>query len=170
MVANDVKGFLGVLVTTAANTQRQAFSDQSFAILSDEYMLLSLRMGYHFTTIEAVCTEDDNKNYIRFQYKEGGAALDRRVRRINLITEVLSRMGFEHNARGDFLDSTLAYVDMVTICERLHTLGRLNMLTKQLDMALSNDEVARWYATDIMTKLGLLQPGEREDESSPRQH
>jgi pyruvate,water dikinase len=169
VVSNDVRGFMGVLVTTAGNSQRQAFSDQSFAILSEEYMLLSLRMGYHFTTIEAVCTEDDNKNYIRFQYKEGGAALDRRVRRINLITEVLTRMGFEHNARGDFLDSTLAYVDIGTICDRLHTLGRLNMLTKQLDMALSNDEVARWYTTDIMTKLGLLKPGERRDESDSGQ-
>lgn len=168
VASNDIKGFMGVLVTTSANSQRQAFSDQSFAILSEEYMLLSLRMGYHFTTIEAVCTDNDNKNYIRFQYKEGGAALDRRVRRINLITEVLTRMGFEHNARGDFLDSTLAYVDMNTICERLHLLGRLNMLTKQLDMALSNDEVARWYTMDIMTKLGLLKPGERQDESGPR--
>jgi len=28
-------------------------------------------------------------------------------------------------------------------------------MTKQLDMALSNDAIARWYAEDFMKKLGL---------------
>ncbi len=162
-------GFMGVLVTTAANTNRQAFSDKSFAIVSQEYMLLSLRMGYHFTTIEAVCTLDDNMNYIRMQYKEGGAALDRRVRRINLISEILTRMGFEHSSRGDYLDSKIAYIDDQSVCDKLYLLGRLNMLTKQLDMALSNDEVARWYADDIMKKLGLLKPEEQNNASSTEQ-
>ncbi|MGD8921956.1 MAG: PEP/pyruvate-binding domain-containing protein [Candidatus Zixiibacteriota bacterium] len=163
---NGMGGFMGVLVTTAANTNRQAFSDKSFAIVSQEYMLLSLRMGYHFTTIEAVCTLDDNMNYIRMQYKEGGAALDRRVRRINLISEILKRMGFEHSSRGDYLDSKIAYIDDQSVCDKLYLLGRLNMLTKQLDMALSNDEVARWYADDIMKKLGLLKPEEQNNAPS----
>jgi pyruvate,water dikinase len=126
-------------------------------------------MGYHFTTIEAVCTLDDNMNYIRMQYKEGGAALDRRVRRINLISEILTRMGFEHSSRGDYLDSKIAYIDDQSVCDKLYLLGRLNMLTKQLDMALSNDEVARWYADDIMKKLGLLKPEEQNNASSTEQ-
>jgi hypothetical protein len=28
-------------------------------------------------------------------------------------------------------------------------------MTKQLDIALSNDAVAQWYANDFMKKLGL---------------
>ena len=161
----DAKGILSVLATTAVDTARQSFSETSFAIVSEEYMLLSLRMGYHFTTVEAVCTDDANKNYIRMQYKDGGAALDRRVRRVTLMSEVLHRMGFEHLTKGDYLDSKVAYLDSETCCYKLGLLGRLNILTKQLDMALSTDEVARWYTDDIMKKLGLTEPGEHHHDS-----
>ena len=58
---------------------RGQFTEDSYAILSHEYMIVSLRMGYHFTTIEAMCTDEPNKNFIRLQYKQGGAALDRRL-------------------------------------------------------------------------------------------
>ena len=148
-------GRSGRALATQKDSPKQRYSENSFAIISKEYMLMSLRMGYHFTTVEAVCTEDTNKNYVRLQHKEGGAALDRRVRRVDLMTEVLTRMGFRHNGQGDYLDSTLAYADFDTVCQRLRLLGRLSMLTKQLDMALTNEAVTRWYTQDIMKKLGL---------------
>jgi pyruvate,water dikinase len=150
-------------LATHNESDRSNFSESSFAIISKEYMLLSLRMGYHFTTVEAVCTADPNKNYVRMQHKEGGAALDRRVRRVNLITEVLTRMGFRHNGQGDYLDSTIAYLEFNAACRKLGLLGRLSMLTKQLDMALTNDNVARWYTDDILDKLGFAPTDEQDD-------
>ncbi len=161
MTQTSNSGFSGKALATQTEDGRKAFSESSFAILSKEYMLLSLRMGYHFTTVEAVCTDDSNKNYVRMQHKEGGAALDRRVRRVTLMTEVLERMGFRHNGKGDYLDSTLAYMEFDTACKVLQKLGRLSMLTKQLDMALSNDEITRWYTEDILKKLGLQTDRER---------
>jgi pyruvate,water dikinase len=118
-------------------------------------MLLSLKLGYHFTTFESMCTSEPSKNYIRMQFKGGGASADRRVRRIGLITDLLSRIGFEHASRGDFLDTSISYADESAIVARLGLLGRITMLTKQLDMALANDSVARWYAEDFARKLGL---------------
>lgn len=157
----DVKGFMSVMGTSVTAGAREDFSETSFAILSREYMIISLRMGYHFTTVEAMCTDEVRKNYVRMQYKEGGASLDRRARRIKLIMSILSRLGFEHHSKGDFLDSRLAYRQTDALYERLFLLGRLTMLTKQLDMALSNDSVADWYTKDIMKKLGLLSEKER---------
>ena len=151
----DVKGFLSVLGTSVTQGNREDFSETSFAILSKEYMIISLRMGYHFTTVEAMCTEDVGKNYARMQYKEGGASLDRRERRIKLIRDILARFGFEHHSSGDFLDTRIVHQKAEIIRDRLFQLGRLIMLTKQLDMALSNDSVAEWYTQDIMKKLGL---------------
>jgi pyruvate,water dikinase len=124
-------------------------------------MLLNLRMGYHFATIEALATSEPSKNYIRMQYKEGGAPLERRIRRINLIIELLQRMGFESTSRGDFLDAVLAYQDAETINAHLYNMGRINILTKQLDMALSSDAVARWYTDEFLKKLGLQKSDER---------
>ncbi|MCD6249592.1 MAG: hypothetical protein J7J98_04585 [candidate division Zixibacteria bacterium] len=133
----------------------EGYSESSFAILSQEYMIVGLRMGYHFTTVEGMCTSYPQKNYIRMQYKEGGATPERRERRIKLIKNVLSRLGFEHQAKGDFLDTHLMYSDKRQICEGLSKLGRLIMLTKQLDMALTTDKVTDWYTRDIRSKLGI---------------
>ena len=69
--------------------------------------------------------------------------------------DILTRAGFEHANRGDFLDSNITYADEKTVKEALRLLGRLTMLTKQLDMALSNDSLAEWYAEDFARKLGL---------------
>ncbi len=156
----NLSGFVSVVTTQMGTGSRQDFAEASFALLSTHYMLLSLHLGYHFTTFESMCTPEPSKNYIRMQFKGGGASADRRVRRIGLVMDLLSRMGFEHASRGDFLDTSISYVDEAAIAERLRLLGRLTMLTKQLDMALSNDALAQWYAGDFALKLGLRAPGE----------
>jgi pyruvate,water dikinase len=112
-------------------------------------------MGYHFSTFEALVTPEPEKNYIRMQFKLGGAPLERRIRRIWLICELLRKVGFENSSKGDFLETTIAYQGSAEMLERLHLLGRITILTKQLDLALSSDERARWYLNDFSDKLGL---------------
>ena len=71
------------------------------------------------------------------------------------MVEILSRMGFKHSGRGDFLDAKISYEDHPAMAEKLRLLGRITMMTKQLDMALSNDAVSQWYTQDFMKQLGL---------------
>lgn len=156
----DTGGFASVVGNAMTRSDAECFSETSFALLAHNYMILSLRMGYHLMSIEAMCTGDAGKNYIRMQYKEGGAAADRRVRRIRLIMDVLSELGFEHQSKGDFLDTRLSRVDCETVFDQLFSLGRLTMLTKQLDMALSNDSVTEWYTNDIKNKLAKVKRGD----------
>jgi pyruvate,water dikinase len=104
-------GFMSAMITHMTSGERGTFAENSFAILGEEYMLLSLYLGFHFTTIEAMCAEEVSKNYVRMQFKEGGTSLDRRVRRIRLIMDILSKMGFENSGKGDFLDSMVSYQD-----------------------------------------------------------
>ena len=150
-----MKGLFGVFTTNLTRGEEERFSEKSFAILSKEYMILSLRMGYHFSTIEAMVTPEENKNYIRMEFKDGGATLERRIRRINLLTDILSKAGFENFSKADFLDARLSCQDADSTTESLHLLGRLTVMTKQLDMALSNDSIAKWYTNDFMKKLGI---------------
>ena len=149
----DLKGFITVMANDMTRGSLPEFSENSYAILSREYMLLSLRMGYHFSTIEALCTDTESKNYIRVQYKEGGAPLDRRTRRIKILVALLAQMGFESSSQGDFLDALLTYRTRPAILSRLRQLGRISLMTKQLDMALSNDAIAQWYVEDLKKKL-----------------
>jgi pyruvate,water dikinase len=156
----DMKGLFGVFATTMTRSEDERFSEKSFAILSKEYMILSLRMGYHFSTIEAMVTDEENKNYIRMEFKDGGATVERRVRRVKLLTDILTRVGFENYSKGDFLDSRMSYQDAPSIKEALYLLGRLTVITKQLDMALSNDAIAKWYTGDFLKKLGMAEGGD----------
>ena len=151
----NFKSFASSMTPESNRKKKSGFSQNSYAILSKEYMIVSLRMGYHFTTIEAMVTDEPNKNYIRMQYKEGGAVLEKRVRRIKLIMDLLNNMGFEHHSGGDFLDSILSYSGREETRNKLMLLGRITMMTKQLDMALSNDQIAEWYYQDFLKQLGL---------------
>ena len=162
--STNLKGFMTVMATNMTTGARMEFSENSYAILSKEYMIVSLRMGYHFTTVEAMCSDEPSKNYIRMQFKAGGASVDRRVRRIKLIMDILSAMGYEHHTTGDFLDTMLTYEDKERIKHKLHQLGRIAMLTKQLDMALANDSITQWYTKDFLKKLGLNKNTENTDE------
>ncbi|MEE9443453.1 MAG: PEP/pyruvate-binding domain-containing protein [candidate division Zixibacteria bacterium] len=143
---------LGTDLTLKTNKD---YSEYSFTVLGREYMMLSLRLGYHFTTVEVMRTDETGNNYIHMQYKDGGATLDRRIRRIKLLKDILSHMGFTQQRKGDFLNAGISYQDKQVIDEKLFLLGRLTMKTKQLDMALSNDAVAEWYTQDFIKKLGL---------------
>ena len=57
------------------------------------------------------------------------------------------------------MDAKIAYEDHPTTAEKLGLLGRLTMMTKQLDMALSNDAISQWYTQDFMKQLGLDKEG-----------
>jgi len=151
----ELKGFMSVMATKLSTSTRGEFSESSFAVLSKEYMILSLRMGYHFTTVESMCTQVAANNYIRFQCKGGGASIERRTRRIRLFREILSRVGFQFHGTGDFIDAKSAYQNPGTVQHQLTLLGRITMMTKQLDMALSNDSITAWYIQDYLKQLGL---------------
>lgn len=153
-------GFAGLKSAAATAADEQVnYSTKSYAILSRDYMVLSLRMGYHFTTVEAMAGGQPPQNYIHVQHRGGGASPERRRRRVQLLSEILETVGFEVSCQGDFLDARLQYVDADTAARRLELLGRLTMLTKQLDMALASDPMTEWYAADIRHALGLPPSG-----------
>ncbi|MFH1437356.1 MAG: PEP/pyruvate-binding domain-containing protein [Pseudomonadota bacterium] len=158
----DMKGFMSLVASSAAMSGRIEHAESSYAILGGEYMILGLNMGYHFASIEAMCSDSPSKNFIRMQYKEGGASFDRRLRRVRLISEICSAMGFENQGRADFLFSRLAYQDRRAILDKLYLLGRLSVMTRQLDMSLSSDAVARGFTDDFLKKLGLTRELETE--------
>jgi hypothetical protein len=130
---------------------REDFAEASFALVSSQYMLLCLHLGYHFTTFESLCTEEPSKNYIRMQLKGGGASGDRRVRRVALMTDLLSRVGFEHACRGDFLDTRISYLDQAATVEPPsprppHHAWRGHG---------AREREIGWYTKDLARKLGL---------------
>jgi hypothetical protein len=76
-----------------------------------------------------------------------------------VLTALLTPMGFESSSKGDFLEATITYETAPALLAALRQLGRISMMTKQLDMALSDDSIARWYAQDLKKRLNLTDGG-----------
>jgi len=125
--------------------QLQEMGEKSFAVVSRNYMNFSIRLGYHFSMVEAYVGENLNDNYIKFFFKGGGAAYDRRLRRVRLITEILKKMGFRISIKEDVVDAILTKYKASTIEEKLEVMGKFTAYTKQLDMVMYNDAVTDMY-------------------------
>ncbi len=143
----DAKGFLGMLAHSASVPEEQLreTGQKSFAVVSKNYVNFSIRLGYHFSMLEAYAGENINDNYIKFFFKGGGAAIDRRLRRVRLIKEILKEMGFRVNIKEDVMNAILTKYKQSTIEDKLVVMGKLTAYTKQLDMAMFNDAVTDMY-------------------------
>lgn len=143
----DVKGFASVVAqtaTTGGGDQEQAYSEKSFALLSRDYLNFSIRLGYHLSTIEVFGDEGVENNYIKFNFKGGGATVDRRDRRARLISTILDRLHFQVNKKLDLLEASLAHQSREILEKALFALGKLTVYTKQLDMVMYNEAIVDW--------------------------
>jgi pyruvate,water dikinase len=149
----DVKGFISVIGVTATTPQAEdQLRKVSFALISRDYMNFSLCLGYHASTIEAFVGESLDDHYIRFHYQGGAAALERRLRRLQLIGGILSRLGFTVTLEADLLDGMAIGDPVPILLKKLEILGRLEVYTKQMDMVMSDDDLAHGYIKDFFEK------------------
>lgn len=149
----DVKGFISVIGVTATTPQAEdQLRKVSFALISQDYMNFSLCLGYHASTIEAFVGESLDDHYIRFHYQGGAAALERRLRRLQLIGGILSRLGFTVTLAGDLLDGMAIGDPVPALLKKLAILGRLEVYTKQMDMVMSDDDLMHGYIEDFFEK------------------
>ncbi|MBI4849600.1 MAG: pyruvate, phosphate dikinase [Nitrospirae bacterium] len=109
----------------------------SYAIISRDYMNLSAKFGYHFTTIDAMCSENSNQNYVSIQFAGGAGNYYGKALRISLLRNVLSRLGFQVSMKGDLLDALISGYDRPALEDKLDQLGRLFAASRLLDMTLS---------------------------------
>jgi pyruvate,water dikinase len=141
-------GFLSVLSRGIGGPppEAQGVGSASYAVISDRYMNFNTKAGYHFSTVDVYCGQSESKNYIHFRFAGGGAGEDRRLRRVHFLAEVLRRLDFKTQLRGDHLAARLEKYNRATIRDRLADLGRLTMCSRQLDMLMDSEESPRFFA------------------------
>jgi pyruvate,water dikinase len=143
----DLKGFASVLINTLSDSARygDTMGEKSYALVSREYMNFSSRLAYHFSTVDAYCSEIKNNNYITFHFMGGGSSAERRSRRARFIAGVLKRLDFDVEIKGDWLLARLMKYERQEMEEKLDFLGRLLCCARQLDMVMYSDQVVDWY-------------------------
>jgi pyruvate, water dikinase len=124
--------------------------DQSYLVLSKNYMNFSIRLGYHLSTVEAYLSDQINDNYLTFSFRGGGSTPDRRERRVRLIEAIIDRLDLNYQRKGDLIEARIAKYSLDKMGRRLVWLGKLTLYTKQLDMALFSESIVDWYIKDFL--------------------
>lgn len=129
---------------------------ENLAIVGHDYINISLRLGYHFSVIDAHLGSDDSRNYVYFRFVGGLADAERRQRRALFIREVLAAMDFKVSVKGDLVIGRRKSAKPKALAAVLHVLGSLTAFSKQRDTALYRDEDVELLLTSFET--GFLTP------------
>jgi pyruvate,water dikinase len=126
------------------------YRDQSYVVLSENYMNFSIRLGYHLSAVEAYVSDEINDNYLTFTFRGGGSTPERRERRARLIEAIIDRMDLNYQRQGDTIEARLAKYPPEQMAQRLIWFGKLTLYTKQLDMVLFSEGIVDWYIKDFI--------------------
>jgi pyruvate,water dikinase len=162
----DRTTFSGSLAISATSEFGEVPGGDSYAVVSREYVNLSIRFAYHFATIDALCGENISQNYARLQFAGGAGAYYGRSLRVQLIGAVLEKMGFQVTLKGDLLEASISRYDRESLEEKLDLLGRLLASSRLLDMNITDQEqIERAVAAFFRGEYDLLM--QREDSGMP---
>ncbi len=137
-ISVDAKKLMTLFAVSAASGAGESPGGTSYAILSGEYMNLSAKFGYHFATIDALCSEISNQNYISLQFSGGAGNYYGKSLRISFLGNVLKKLGFQISLKGDLIEASLTGYDKTSEERVLDLIGRLLASSRLLDVAISD--------------------------------
>lgn len=150
----NTKGFLSAMFEATRTPSLdpsvpKRFADKNYIIISKHFCNLSSRLGFHFSTTEAYVGDNENENYISFNFKGGAASADRKVRRIQFIGKLLEQFDFRIQIKEDSIQARIEGHNRDFLLERLKVLGYIIVHTRQLDMVMINEATLNWYYNDM---------------------
>jgi pyruvate,water dikinase len=148
----NVKSISSVFVKTEEQIAQgeNPYRDESYVLISQNYMNFSIHLGYHFSNVEAYVSEQVNDNYLTFHFHGGGSTPERRERRVRLIEAIIDRIDLHYQRHGDIIEARMAKYPAPEMLKRLTVMGKLTTYTKQLDMVLFSEGIVDWYIKDFL--------------------
>ena len=122
----DLKGFASVMLNTLSDAGRYGtpLGEKSYALISSEYMNFSSRLAYHFSTVDAYCSEVKNNNYVTFQFMGGGSSSERRSPQGPVHRRGVEEPGFRGGHKRGLAKARLMKYEGRDTEEKLDYLGR----------------------------------------------
>lgn len=146
--AASASGFMTVMLESAMNPELEStapntMANKNFFIISDNYMILQARYGYHFCTVESLAGEESHENFVSFQFKGGAADRKRRQLRARMVADLLEHHGFRADVKDDSVFAVAEGYDATETLMRTRLLGYLLIHTRQVDMIMLDTERAK---------------------------
>ncbi len=114
----------------------------NLAIAARGYCNVSLRLGYHFTVIDAYVCGNPEKNTIAFRFVGGLADAAGKNARTAFLRRILARCDFKVETAGDLVTARRKMVEDAQALEGLRLLGALCAFARQRDTELSGPDAA----------------------------
>ncbi len=116
---------------------------RNLAVVTADYANINLRLGYHFTLIDASLADAVDDDYISFRFWGGVTEPLRRSRRAAFIEKVLTLHDFLAEVHGDLVVGRLKKRPLAKMTAAMRMLGGLIGYTRQLDACLhANSDIA----------------------------
>jgi len=162
-VAVGVHNFMSLMAGGAMPQDNSQLGGASYAFVSQDYLNLNVRFGYHFATVDALCGPDSEQNYISLHFAGGAGSYFGRSLRVQYMANVLSRLGFETTLKGDLIESSVARLDQGATEAALDQLGRLLGTSRLLDMAMNSPQQVDRLTDDFFQGRYDVLEQKRED-------
>ncbi|HMK64717.1 MAG TPA: PEP/pyruvate-binding domain-containing protein, partial [Thermodesulfobacteriota bacterium] len=143
----DMKGFFSIMMRHASTNPEgeRSFLDPCYAMISDNYLNYTARVGYHFSVVDTYCSPSLNKNYISLTFRGGAADLIRRARRARAIAGILRAYGFHVMATNDVVTARQGKSPLEETIELVKMIGSLFQFFRQMDAAMTSEAMVDQY-------------------------
>jgi len=143
----DLRGLASVISSSMTEADRDADSlgGAAYLIVASDYVNFNARMAYHYAMIDSLVGETPESNYVSFRFWGGGAGRAQRDLRALFLAEVLERVGFAVERRGDLVTARMRRYAWQASEEGLEVLGKLMGCARQLDMLLYSEAAVAQY-------------------------
>ncbi|WP_035276460.1 PEP/pyruvate-binding domain-containing protein [Desulforegula conservatrix] len=154
-VSMDIGSFMSSLTRTLVSTHssQNSSTERNLAVVSREYMNLNLKLGYHYTVVNAFIDDEPNDNYVFFRFMGGVTDFGRRSRRARFIAGILEHLDFLVELHGDLVAGRLKKMSKERMCSRTMIIGALIGYTRQLDVEMATDSHIAHFHSDFLEKV-----------------
>jgi pyruvate,water dikinase len=132
----------------------------NIAIVSADYLNLSIRVGFHFNVVDCFLGHGAEDSYVAFRFVGGVTEMARRMRRGRLLSAILRYHGFLIEQKADLVVGRLKAASRPLAEQRLRMIGRLIGFTRQLDILLRDDEIVERLAQRFLEEKYEIEPWE----------